>query len=40
MNNAMRKATASQLDYIERLAQEADYIDGEAAWADLRKLIN
>ena len=36
----VRKATASQLDYIESLALEAGYTDGAAAWAELKKLID
>ena len=40
MNNAIRKATESQLNYIESLAQEAGYADGSAAWIELKKVID
>ena len=40
MNNAIRKATESQLNYIESLAQESGYADGDAAWTELKKVID
>ena len=38
--NAIRKATRKQLDYIEYLARDAGYFNGNAAWKDLRASID
>ena len=40
MNNAIRKATANQLDCIESFPREAGYAVVAAGGADLRKLAN